>query len=99
MVSISSTALSGMQAAQTKLNAAAHNIANTNTEKFHRQEAVNKERAQGGVTAQVRQARQEGAEPETDMVEQLQAKNAFLMNLSVFKSSDKMAGALLDAKA
>lgn len=99
MASVSSTALSGMQAAQTALNASANNIANQNTEKFHRQEAVNKERAQGGVTAQVRQASQEGAEPETDMVAQLQAKNAFLMNLSVFKTNNKLAGALLDATA
>jgi flagellar hook-associated protein FlgK len=100
MASVSSTALSGMQAAQTQLNATAHNVANLNTEKFQRQEVVNKERAaSNGVTAQVRKASQEGAEPETDMVAQLQAKNAFLMNLSVFKSNDKMAGALLDAKA
>lgn len=99
MTSVSSTALSGMQAAQVGLNAAAHNVANINTEKFHRQEAVNKERSQGGVNTQLRQASKEGASPETDMVAQLQAKNAFLMNLSVFKSSDKMAGALLDAKA
>lgn len=99
MASVSSTALSGMQAAQTGLNAAAHNVANMNTEKFRRQEVVNKERADGGVTAQARQASQEGAAAETDMVAQLQAKNAFLMNLSVFKTNDKMAGALLDAKA
>jgi flagellar hook-associated protein FlgK len=99
MTSVSSTALSGMQAAQTGLNAAAHNVANMNTERFRRQEVVNQERAQGGVTTQRRQASQEGAAPETDMVAQLQAKNAFLTNLSVFKTNNKMAGALLDAKA
>ena len=99
MASVSSTALSGMQAAQTGLNASAHNVANMNTERFRRQEVVNQERADGGVTAQQRKASQEGAAAETDMVAQLQAKNAFLMNLSVFKTSDKMAGALLDAKA
>jgi hypothetical protein len=32
-------------------------------------------------------------------VTQLQAKNAFLANLAVFKTSDKMAGALLDQTA
>jgi flagellar hook-associated protein FlgK len=99
MSSVSSTALSGMRAAQTALNASAHNVANQNTEKFRRQEVTNNEAANGGVTTQLRQASQEGAAPETDMVTQLQAKNAFLMNLSVFKSSDKMAGALLDATA
>jgi hypothetical protein len=30
------------------------------------------------------------------MVAQLQAKNAFLANLAVFKTSNAMAGALLD---
>ncbi len=99
MSSVSSIALSGMRAAQTRLNASAHNVANMNTEKFRRQEVTNNENANGGVTTQLRKASEEGAAPETDMVAQLQAKNAFLMNLSVFKSSDKMAGALLDAKA
>ncbi len=99
MSSVSLTALSGMRAAQTALDASAHNVANLNTEKFRRQEVTNKENANGGVAAQVRKASQEGAAPETDMVAQLQAKNAFLMNLSVFKTSDKMAGALLDATA
>jgi flagellar basal body rod protein FlgC len=95
----SSTALSGMRAAQTKLDASANNVANANTEKFRRQEVTNKEDANGGVTTQLRKASQEGAALETDMVAQLQAKNSFLANLSVFKSSDKMAGALLDATA
>jgi hypothetical protein len=33
------------------------------------------------------------------VVSQLQAKNAFLANLSVFKTSNKMAGALMDKTA
>ena len=36
MVSISSISLCGMNAAQTQLNAAAHNIANLNTKGFSR---------------------------------------------------------------
>jgi hypothetical protein len=41
---------------------------------------------------------QEGASLETDMVAQLQAKNSFLANLAVFKTSNAMAGVLLDKK-
>lgn len=36
---------------------------------------------------------------ETDVVTQLQAKHSFMANLAVFKTSDKMAGALLDVRA
>ncbi len=105
MASISSTgstsamALSGMRAAQTALDSSAHNVANQSTEKFRRQEVTNKEGANGGVSTVTTQASTEGAALATDMVAQLQAKNAFLANLAVFKTSDKMAGALLSAKA
>jgi hypothetical protein len=44
----------------------------------------------------VRAADAPGAALEVDVVSQLQAKHAFLANLAVFKSQDKMAGALLD---
>ena len=40
MNSISSIALSGLNAAQTSLNASAHNVANLATEGFKRQETV-----------------------------------------------------------
>jgi flagellar basal body rod protein FlgG len=99
MVSISSVALSGMNAAQTTLNASAHNISNLNTEGFRRQEVVQTPEANGGVSTTVTTARTPGSALETDVVTQLQAKNAFLANLAVFKTSDKMAGALLDQTA
>ncbi len=99
MSSISSVALSGMRAAQVSLDSSAHNVANLNTQRFRRQEVTNQEAANGGVNATISKASSEGASLETDMVAQLQAKNAFLANLAVFKTSDKMAGALLSAKA
>ena len=43
MASISSIALSGMNAAQTQLQASAHNVANLSTEGFKRQEVVQTE--------------------------------------------------------
>jgi flagellar hook protein FlgE len=99
MASVSSIAQSGMQAAQTALNVSAHNVANVSTAKFRRQEAVPTEQPSGGVSTSARQASVQGADLASDMVNQLQAKNAFLANLAVFKTHDKMAGALLNAKA
>jgi len=99
MASISSIALSGMHAAQTQLDVSAHNVANLSTEGFKRQEVVQTEQAGGGVSAAVTRSPMQGASLETDVVSQLQAKNAFLANLAVFKTSNAMAGALLDKTA
>jgi flagellar hook-associated protein FlgK len=99
MSSLSSIALSGMNAAQVTLNASAHNIANSNTPGFRRQEVVQTPQAQGGVASALKRADAEGSSLETDVVAQLQAKNAFLADLAVFKTSNKMAGALLDTTA
>lgn len=97
--SLSSVALSGMQAARTQLDASANNIANVNTEGYHRQEVAQTEQPQGGVTAQVKRAAQAGSDLESDVVAQLQGKNAFLANLAVFKTDNKMKGQLLDVAA
>ncbi len=99
MTSIASIALSGMNAAQTSLNSSAHNIANLNTSGFRRQEVVQTAQSGGGVTTTLTKASIEGLSLETDVVAQLQAKNSFLANLAVFKTSNQMAGALLDKTA
>lgn len=99
MASVASVSLSGMHAAQTRLDTAAHNIANTETSPFRRQEVVQTEQLEGGVATELKQSAVEGAALETDLVAQLQAKNAFLVNLNVFKTSNQMAGALLDHTA
>ena len=99
MNSLSSIALSGMNAAQTSLNTSAHNVANLATEGFKRQETVQIEQPGGGVSTEVRQAEVAGNALETDVVTQLQAKHSFIANLAVFKTSNQMAGALLDTKA
>jgi flagellar hook-associated protein FlgK len=98
MASITSIALSGLNAAQTQLNASAHNIANLGTAGFKRQEVNQTAQPQGGVQATVGKSDTQGNALVTDVVTQLQAKNAFLANLAVFKTQDKMAGALLDQK-
>ena len=99
MASVSSVSLSGLNAAQTRIDSAAHNIANIETTPFRRQEVVQSEQKNGGVSTTLGKSAVEGPALETDMVAQLQAKNAFLANLAVFKASNQMTGALLDQKA
>jgi flagellar basal body rod protein FlgC len=94
---------SGLAAAQTALGAAAHNIANLGTSGARRQtvqqQAGQQAGADGGVSSRVGNAPQAGTSPETDMLGLLQARNAWLANLAVFRASDRMAGSLLDAQA
>lgn len=88
-----------MVAAQMRLGSSAHNVANLETNPFRRQEVSQKEQKGGGVPSSVSKSTRQGPAMETDMVAQLQAKNAFLANLAVFKTSNQMAGALLDKTA
>ena len=99
MTSISNIALSGIQAAQTQLEASAHNIANLDTGGFRREEVVQNQQPGSGVLATIERSDVQGASLEADVVAQLQAKNAFLANLAVFKTGNALAGALLDEKA
>ena len=94
--STASIALSGMNAAQTQLRASAHNVANLGTDGFRRRQVQQTPQAGGGVETSITRA---GSDLVRDVVTQLAAKNAFLANLAVFKTSNRMAGALLDARA
>lgn len=94
----SSISLSGMNAAQVRLQVSAHNIANLETQGFNRQEVAQSTQMAGGTYATV-SAGSSGAALETDMVQQLQAKNSFLANLSVFKTNNAVLGTLLDISA
>jgi flagellar hook-associated protein FlgK len=96
MNSSSIIALSGLAAAQDGLLVSAHNIANLNTAGFRRQQAVQSANPSGGVRTTVRQAAQPGNALEADVVGQLEAKNAFLANLAVFRAQGRMVGSLLD---
>ena len=99
MMSTPSIALSGMRAAQAGLRVSAHNVANLPTEGFRRQSVVSTAAADGGVTVDIVTAAEPAEALESDMVDQLQATNAFLANLQLFRTSDRMTGALLDALA
>jgi flagellar hook-associated protein FlgK len=98
MASISSISLSGMQAAQTRLQASAHNIANAQTQGFQRQQVVQQEQAEGGTTVSMQRAASAQSALETDVVQQLEAKNSFLANLAVYRTSNRMLGVLFDEK-
>jgi len=99
MNSIASISLSGMQAAQTALGAAAHNIANLPTAGFHRQLVTSSATAGGGVSVSLGPAEAEGPALQNDVLGLLVAKNQFLANLVVFKTSDQVARTLLDTQA
>ncbi len=99
MPSISSIALSGMNAAQAQMEVAAGNVANAQTEGYQRRALQQSPQPDGGVSTQVVVAARQEPALAADMVAQLQAKNAFLANLAVFKTGNAMAGALLDKKA
>ena len=99
MQSLAATSLSGMNAAQARLHTSAHNIANSNTEGFRRQEVSQTSQPDGGVSTQVVQQNTVGSALAADLVQQLEAKNAFLANLAVFKRSDQMMGSLLDTRS
>jgi len=96
-----STSLSGMNAAQTRLDVAANNIANLSTDNFTRKEVVQADLPQGGTSvADIKSATQSGNNLEADMVEQLKARNTYMTNLSVFKSNnDMLMGTIVDINA
>ncbi len=96
MSSLASISLSGMTAAQNALGAAANNIANVQTEGYRRQVVQQAPQAAGGVSTATATAGEAGSSLESDMVGLLQAKNAFLANLAVFKAGDQAMGSLLD---
>lgn len=97
--STSSIALSGLQAAQTRLQVSAHKVANSQTVGFQPLQVEQSTQTGGGVGTQVSRSSQPSAGLEGDVVAQLQAKNAFLANLNVFKTQDAMLGSLLNTQA
>lgn len=105
--SASSTGLSGMRAAQARLDVAAHNVANMQTPGFQRQHVQQTAQpAAGGVSTQM------GREPASsaqgrdgfdrlaeDMVEQRTSLYSFTANLRTVQTQDTMLGTLLDVRA
>jgi flagellar basal body rod protein FlgC len=99
MSTISSIALSGMTAAMNSLQATAQNIANLNVPGAQQQGVSQSTQAQGGTTANIVTTTNTNANVATDLVQQFQAKNSFLANLSVFQTSNEVMGTLLNTVA
>lgn len=121
MSSLTSIAQSGLQAAQTRLSAAAHNVANAQTPGFRRQTVTAQAVAPAGnvaggagasgsgntaaastgqgVAVRTGQAAQPGANLVQDVVDQLSARQAFVANLGVLKTSSDTLGSLLSVRA
>lgn len=95
---LSSTALSGLQAAQLRLDAAANNVANVQTPGYRRQTVAQQATSGGGVQAQLKRAPQAGAALEQDVVEQISATYAFKANLRTLQTQQRTLGALLNTQ-
>jgi flagellar hook protein FlgE len=99
MNTISSIAVSGAQAASTRLDVAAHNIANAQTPDFKRQVVHQASQETAGVVTTVGKSEEIGADLAADLVEQMSASYAYKANLRTIQTQDQMMGSLLDVKA
>jgi flagellar hook protein FlgE len=95
--------LSGMLAASTRMDVSAHNIANSQTPDFRRQQVTQATSEEGGVTvtlggAAVPEQMPFGGLPQ-DLVQQMQAAYEFKANLNVVKTQYELLGQLLDLRA
>lgn len=104
--SASAIGLSGMRAAQLRLDVGAHNIANAQTPGFRRQQVVQTATPEsGGVTARVERETQAAAEGgdlghlAEDLVGGKMALYSFTANLQVVKTEQNMLGTLFDERA
>ena len=106
--SAASIGLSGMRAAQLRLDASAHNVANAQTPGFQRQQVAQTvaQPVTGGVRAQVAPEAAQMAQGSNgvnrlaeDMVEQRMSLYSFAANLRTVQTQDAMLGALLDVQA
>ncbi len=99
MSTISSTALSGLNAASLQMQSSAHNIANAQTPGFRRQLVQQSAEAQGGVQASLTQADVPGDALAEDIVGQMAASVVYRANLQTLRADDAMNGSLLDVLA
>ncbi len=99
MNTISSIAVSGVQAASTRLDVSAHNIANAQTPDFHRQVVHQQSQETAGVMTSVGKAEEVGPDVAADLVEQMQASYSYKANLRTIQTQEQMVGSILDVKA
>ena len=99
MSSISAIGLSGLQASQQRLNAAANNIANLNTDGYHREEVSQQADPNGGTSTTVSSDPSTGSKLIQDVVDQMSATYSFKANLLTIQAQDQMMGTLLNVQA
>jgi flagellar hook protein FlgE len=99
MSRLASIALSGLNAASTRLATAAHNIANAQTPGFRRQLVQQTAQPKGGVVVSIGSAAAVGDAVAEDVVAQMSATYAFKANVLTLKAQDRLLGSLLDIKA
>lgn len=99
MSSISSTALSGLNAATLQLQSSAHNIANLQTPGFRRQQVLQQAEPGGGVSASVSRSDVPGEALAEDVVNQMQASLVYRANVQTLRVQRDLLGTLLDVQA
>lgn len=95
MNTVSSIAQSGMQAATTRLDVTANNIANVNTDGFKASRVTMSEQRNGGVDATVEKTA-DTVDISREAVELLSTVSGFKANLQVAKAEKEMGKSLLD---
>jgi flagellar basal body rod protein FlgC len=99
MSPISSTALSGLNAASLQLQSSAHNIANAQTPGFRRQLVQQSAEPGGGVRATLTRAAAPGDALAEDIVGQMAASVVYRANLHTLRTERETTGRLLDVLA
>ena len=99
MNAITGIATSGLRAASSGLQAAAHNLANLATPDATRQSLALSAEGAGGVSATVVDAQADPAAPLEDVAAMLTYKAMAGANLFVLKVADQTLGGLLDVSA
>jgi len=96
-------ALSGMRAAQLRLDTGAHNVANAQTPGFQRHSVTQTTRpGLDGVDAQAARGAASGGDVShlaNDLVDGRVSLYSFAANLRVVETEDRMLGTLLDERA
>lgn len=94
------TALSGMQSAQTRISTSAHNLANLLTRDFEPLRSDQVTRASGGSEAHVSPSgRAEPVSIAREVVDQIQASTQYTASLRVLEVGADLRGSLLDILA
>ena len=99
MSSLAAIALSGMSAAQLRLSAAGHNIANNSTPNFQPEVVDQSSVAGGGVQASLSQSPTASNDLAANLVEEQSAVYAFKANMRTVQAQKDMLGSLFDAFA